>query len=253
MRISIPSLIVVMMLVAGLSGCSTTKPDVAESPGAVKDAVMQETKAPEAAKKEEKEDKEDLAANMRGLKRKLTIAKAKYEHAMLEMRAQERASMESIAYAGKDLELAEAKLKQFKEFDALNKMASAKLSLQRAKDSAAEAAEELKQIEIMYEEQDLEDMTAEFVISRGKRNAERQKQSLLIQERAYQALTDFEIPREVDALELEVEKKKNALEKAKVSADSNTLQKRIAIMSAEAGIEDLEDQLIKLQKKESSK
>jgi hypothetical protein len=243
-----------MMLVAGLSGCSTTKPDVAESPDAVKDAVMQESTAPEAARKEEKtEDKEDLAAKMRGLERKLTIAKARHEHAMLEMRIQEKASMESIAYAGKDLELAEAKLKQFKEFDALNKMASAKLSLQRAKDSAEEAAEELKQIEIMYEEQDLEDMTAEFVISRGKRNAERQKQSLLIQERAYQALTDFEIPREVDALELEVEKKKNALEKAKVTADSNTLQKRIAIMSAEAGIEDLEDQLKELQQKESSK
>jgi hypothetical protein len=122
-----------------------------------------------------------------------------------------------------------------------------------AKDTAVEAAEELKQLEIMYRDADLEDMTAEFVINRGKRNAERRKRMLAIQEKALKALMGHTIPRETAAKELEVRKLADALKNAELKGRSGGLQKEIAILTAEMEITNLKEELVKLEKKDEKK
>ena len=116
--------------------------------------------------------------------------------------------------------MAQAKLAQFRDLDMPNSVAKTGLSLQRAKDSTVEAAEELKQLEIMYRDQDLEDMTAEFVINRGKRRAERASLSLAIQESEFASLKNHSMPRELRTRELEVIRKTDALRAAQADAEA---------------------------------
>jgi hypothetical protein len=189
---------------------------------------------------------EDPAAKRGSLERKLRIARAKVEQAALDGSAQEADSKQAIDHARGDLEIATAKLAQVRDIDGPNRVAQAELALQQARDAAEEAAEELKQIEIMYEEQDLADRTAEFVINRGKRNAERRAQHIEIEARALRALREHEIVREQAALELDVARKRAALEKAERDASTGRLGKAIARMAAEAEAAELEEQLAQL-------
>ena len=153
----------------------------------------------------------------------------------------------------KEIELTQAKLAQFVALDAPNRIAGAELKFQRAKDIAEEAQEELKQLEIMYKDQDLEDMTAEFVLNRGKRNAERRKRALAIEESELKSLRDHSIPQEQTSLELELAKKEKNLKKAELDAQIKLLQKEIAIRKVEAEIADMKEEMAKLKKEERSK
>ena len=77
-----------------------------------------------------------------------------------------------LRHAQADVTMAEAKLATFREVDKPNRVAAQTLGLQTARDRAQEAADELAQVEIMYAEQDLNDMTREFVIQRERRAAD---------------------------------------------------------------------------------
>jgi hypothetical protein len=227
-------LITALFMTMAWTGCSSLHSD--DQPAGPADAQVK--------------SKEDSAAKGKALERKLAIAKARLRHAKMEQDSRMVELKKSLEYAQKEFDLAQAKLDRFQAFDAPNRIARAELSLKSARDAAEEAEEELKQLEIMYKEQDLEDLTAEFVINRGKRNAERRKQSLLIQERALKSLTNHEIPTEKKSLELEVEKKKDALGKTKRSAEAGLLKDEIEIMRIDSEIADLQEDLEDLKKKE---
>lgn len=215
------------------------------------DAVAEAAEPQEEAKEEKKESPEELAEKREDLERKLNIAKMKLEVAAMELEAQKVAAELSVRHAREELEIARGKLEQFRSIDAPNRLDSARLSLQSAKDRAVEAAEELEQIEIMYEGQDLDDRTAEFVVSRGRRNAERAAQRISIQEGQLKALEQHELPRETRSMELSVERKEADVDKAARSARTGELQKRIGVLSAESEVAKLEDQLRDLDKKAS--
>jgi hypothetical protein len=98
----------------------------------------------------------------------------------------------------------------------------------------------------MYEEQDLQDATKEFVISRGERRAAQAKASLAIQKLELEALKNHEVPRELRDLELQVTRKTSSVRKSESDAKAGRLQKEIAIMRVESEIADLKDQVAKL-------
>ena len=189
---------------------------------------------------------EDQGAKRAALERKLAIAELKLDQVKLDQEAQGKSSTKSVDFAQEELEMAQAKQAQYETLDAPNRKARGELDLKRAEDRTAEAAEELKQLEIMYDEQDLEDMTAEFVISRGRRSAERAEMSLAIQRKELESLTAHEMPRELRSLQLAVARKQTALDKAKADAESSRIKHEIAVRSAESDLTELKEQLEKM-------
>ncbi|MBU0755579.1 MAG: hypothetical protein KJ645_10605 [Planctomycetes bacterium] len=226
----VPATVLVLFFMAG---CAAVKTEPAEKPSKA-------TENSDARKKTEME-------------RKLVLAEKKLEVAKESLALQEISSMNAKTFAEYDLKMAETNLEQFEKIDGPNKIAKAELSLQRSIDAAQEAEEELKQLEIMYKDQDLEDMTAEFVINRGKRRSERTQAQLAIEREELRSLTEYEVPRELKMKAQEVEKKKTALAEAERSAANTLLQKNIAVMEAEAAIVAIKDELAELMDKEASK
>ncbi len=192
---------------------------------------------------------EDSAEKRESLQEKLAVAERRLEHARMELEMQGAEATFSVEMAVQERTIAQAELEQFIEFDLPGQSKRSELGLQRAKDSATEAAEELAQIELMYKEQDLEDMTAEFVINRGKRNAERTQRSLELQVRNHEALVGHELPREQQRRKMAVQRADHALKMAKARAKASALMKEISLMNTERELVELQKELAKLEEK----
>jgi len=178
-----------------------------------------------------------------GLERKLRIAHARLEMKEMEQKAFVHEHENQLRYAQADLAMAQAKLAKFREVDAPGRVASEELSLRTTMDRAQEAKDELAQIEIMYKDQDLDDLTAEFVVSRGRRAAERAQARIEIQEAAFKSLKERELPQEEKQLELALDKAVSGLEKIEIDGRIGEQGKSIAIQEAKDGIEKLEQEL----------
>lgn len=251
-------LTLIAILGLGLAGAAVldagTTAAVLDTGTAVAGANAQaEAPAPEEAKEEDKpgESPEDLAQKRRALERKMKIAELKLEQARMALESARESAALAEKHARVELELAMGKMTQYAEVDSKNKIEQAELSLRGARDRAHEAAEELAQIELMYEGQDLDDRTAEFVIARGKRNAERAARQIAIQERSLASLAEHEVPREIRRLQLDVDRKKAALEKEARSARVADLKNRIGVLSAESEIAGHQEEMAKLERKAS--
>jgi hypothetical protein len=186
---------------------------------------------------------ESDAREIAGLERKLEIARARLAVAQLEAAAYDQAQAAQTRHVAAEVKLAEASLARFVEADLPNRLAGAKLDLQGAKDRAQEAADELAQIKIMYAEQDLDDLTAEFVVSRGERSAARAVERLAIQEKALVALEQRELPQERQRLELALDKAGAGASEREREAEIGRHKQRIAVREAENEIVRLEGEL----------
>jgi predicted small secreted protein len=240
------TLLVAVVLLASLvlAGCASTD-------GAKDDSkAMSKSESPDAGAK--KPDK-DPAAERKDLERKIEIAELKLEQAETEAETHESTAAAAVDSAKEELEIARSKLAEFQEFDSPTKLGRAQLSLQSARDMTEEANEELAQLEIMYEEQDLEDRTREFVINRGKRNAERRARMLELETQSLESLEKYELPRELATLKLDIVRKELAVDKAVRDMRSGRLQKKIALISARGELEDLKEKLAKLDEKKEEK
>jgi len=200
-----------------LASCLSTSSDGAGSPsGADSDG-------------DSKREAEELAS-------KLKVAELKLEGARIELDSFQASHEVRVKHARAELQLAEAELAQFREVDRPARLAETELDLRSARDRAQEAAEELEQIEIMYEGQDLDDRTAEFVVSRGRRNAERAAQRIQIQEMLARGQADRELPREQSRLELAVSRAAAALADLELEGRVDAYQKRASVLEAEAEV-----------------
>ena len=145
--------------------------------------------------------------------------------------------------------MASERLTRHRDVDAPRRLAGEMLDLRAAKDRAQEAVDELKQIEIMYDEQDLDDMTAEFVVSRGRRNAERAEARIALQEAAFKALEERELPAQEASLGLDLQKAEAALAAAVRKGEITRRNLQLAIDEATARLEGLEADVEELEEK----
>lgn len=226
-----------------LAACVTSGPD--ETSTQREAAALGEAAAPAS----EADDAEDLARQIDAKERQLEIARAKLDIAKLELASQLEEQAVGLRHAEVALEMAKEKLARHQEADAPRRLASEQLDLQGAKDRAQEAADELKQIEIMYDEQDLDDLTAEFVVSRGRRNAERAEARIAIQEAAYRTLVERELPAEEASLALEVDKAKAALAAKQRAGEIAQRNREVALQEAENRVVELQAELAALREK----
>ena len=187
----------------------------------------------------------DDTADTEELQRDLELAKARLDVATVQLEARELDHKVRMEQAAADIELAKKALKKFTEADMPARVASAELDLRSARDRAQEAQDELEQIEIMYAEQDLNDKTAEFVVSRGRRSAERAKARIAIQEAQYKTLLEAELPMERSKLELAVRKHENGLAQAELEGAISRRNQEISVQEATNKVESLERKLAK--------
>jgi len=205
------------------------------------------TEAPAAAMAAEKDGHDsDKARELEALERKLGVARARLEKTRLEHELAEREHEVRVRQASASFEIAEAGLSRFREADAPNELARLRLDLRSARDRAQEAAEELAQIEIMYAEQDLDDLTAEFVVSRGRRAAERAAARIEIDESRLQSVEQREHPVKLRELTMAVEKAAHEREKLDMEGEIASRGRAIALQEAEAEIVRLEQELADL-------
>jgi hypothetical protein len=187
----------------------------------------------------EREDKDDDAYEAASLQRKLDVA----QRELAALSARQEAA---LAAARTELDLAEGKLETFREFERPSRLGETRLDLRTTKDRAQEAADELAQIEAMYEEQDLDDLTKEFVVARGRRQAERAAERVSLEEQDLTRLTERTLPAEELELRLAVDRAVAAV------ADAKSTQE-IEQLSKQHEIEDLRHELAELQKKSAAR
>ena len=197
-------------------------------------------------------EKGDAAREVEALEHKLEIARAKLEKTRLEQEVAVMQHETSVRHAQAGVELAQAALARFREADAPAQLASEELDLRSAKDRAMEAQEELKQIEIMYAEQDLDDLTAEFVVSRGRRSAERAQARIAIEEAKLASLRDREHPQKMRELELALDKARIELKKLEMQGEIGRRERAIALQEAENEIAELEHELVAKREEQGS-
>lgn len=196
----------------------------------------------------DKPDAEALGAAFRELK----ISEHRVRVAERSLESAEISARMGVHLAERELEMARFDREKFDDLIRPRRIAERELQLQGSKDRAREAAEELLQIEIMYGDQDLDDKTAEFVINRGRRSAERSARDVELQERALEAFVSYELRKESDKLELDVEKKEHALESARRNGETEVLQKQIGLMEAQSKLESEQAKVAKLKKELAS-
>lgn len=217
-----PAWICSSVLVAFLASCAATPSAEAAVDGG-------------AQPEQKKED--DLEDELRELAHELEIKKARLEIARLEEEAFAAAHETKLRHAKADVELAEARLAAFRDAESPRRLASERLDLQHARDRAQEAADELAQIQIMYEGQDLDDLTAEFVVSRGRRSAARAAARIELQERALNALEERELPQELRKLELALDRATTGLSELEREGEIAWRGKVIAVQEAEHAVQ----------------
>ncbi len=212
--------------------------DVGETAG-------EEVKEREKQAEEEAKDARQLAK----LQRDVAIAHERVAKAHMDQ-AHTRTSNESaLADADRELALEADRQRIFTERSAPNRIERARLDLMRAQDRTKEAEEELRQLEMMYAEEDFADQTKEIVLERGRRRLERSHSDLELRREELTTLTDRTIQLEIAEHELRVEQKTRVRDKEARAAESSTLDKHIAAMAAEAEVSRLEAELTALEDK----
>ncbi|MDP6741009.1 MAG: hypothetical protein QF404_13455 [Planctomycetota bacterium] len=220
------------LLIAGaLAGCKTVN-QAAQAPEAPAPSVMaqEDEHAEKADAREALEHKVHLAAERLALQER-------------EMHESNKQFEDRIRFANVEVDMAQAKLDVFRESVRPERLANESLSLASAKDRAQQAADELAQIEIMYKDQDLDDLTAEFVVSRGRRNAERAAQRIGIMEIGFARLENHELPQEEQGLSLDVEKAASALHRLHSDREIDHKRKKLALEEARFALHKLAQEL----------
>jgi len=209
--------------------------------------VQEEAAPPVSA--EPATEKPDDDHKLEDLKQDLEVSRARHEIANLENEAFLIQQAARASHAQADVQEAKANLADYLANTMPSRLAQEKLNLQGSKDNAMEAAEELEQIRIMYEEQDLEDMTREFVISRGRRRAERSEKRIAIQEAQFRSVEEHELPQQVRQLERKLVQAEEALAKTLTEGEVGRRNKALGLRESETKLKRKEREIAELTEK----
>ncbi len=242
-----------VLFVGSVTGCDMfgrqAKPIAAsaETPTSTQEASTAKPLEGADAEAEEKEKQaEEDAKDARKLAkfgRDLDVARQKVIQARMAREHAEAQHAVTVAQAEQELELETQRLRTFTERSVPNRIEWSRLALVRAEDRVKENGEELKQLEMMYAEEDFADQTKEIVLERGRRRLERSQRDLELRREDFAILTEKTIPMETAEHELKVEQNTKGLEKARRDAEAATIEKKIGLMSGAAEVARLEAEL----------
>lgn len=235
-----------------LCGCASSTQRSAEPASDDRAAQPPSTTAATQPAEDETDEKDKAEKERRELVRKqartereLVMARERMRKTKMQNEFDLQQNKLGVEKARHELELAERKLKTFKEVSTPERLDRADLSLQYSRDSVVEARQELEQLEGMYKDDQFADKTKEIVLERGRRRLERAERSLALEDRAIATLKSETLPVELIEQEDSVRDKREALKKLVFDSEMETIDQRLSILSAEAELirleEDLED------------
>ena len=167
----------------------------AEAPAEAEKPVADADKAEKDAKAKAKEQRER--------ERKLARAERELDIARMQLEKTNRSNAyakirfdQSKAKLQSDLDLAERRMRVFKEVEIPNRTARSELSLSWAENNLQNAQEELDQLLLMYKDEQFADQTKEIVIDRSRRELERTKRDVELRRGEHETLVSETLPRE---------------------------------------------------------
>lgn len=193
-------------------------------------------------------DESQKAVKLAQAERGLSLARARLEKVRADAIVAEQSSKEGVMAAEADLTMAQRNLANFEEKTSKLRIEQARNNLTMAMDNYQENVEELQQLEMMYEKTDLADKTREIVIARTRRRLERAQRSLELQKKSLENLESVEIPMERAKLQMDLDSRTRALERARREMQSSLADKRLAIMAQEHDVARQEEELDALRK-----
>jgi hypothetical protein len=191
--------------------------------------------------------KADVAKRRASLTRESALAKARWERAKKDVTDQDADNAASLAKAEAEVAFAKQKMETFDQREAPTRTAKAKLDLQGAEDGAADAQDELTQLEMMYKNSEVGDGTKEMVLQRAKRGLERSKARLEIGRGELKTLIERTLPQERARLALDLAERERDLERAKRGAEKATFEKQLAVTAADGEVVRIGDELAGLE------
>ena len=209
-----------LLIASALAGCESVN-HAAHAP---------EAPAPSAMAQEDEhadESAEDHDGAREAREHKVHLAAERLALQEREMHESEKQFEDRVRFANVEMEMAQAKLEVFRKSVMPERLASERLNLASAKDRAQQAADEL------------DDLTAEFVVSRGRRNAERAAQRIEIQEIGFARFKNHELPQEEQGLSLSVEKAASALRRLHSDHEIDRRRKELALDEAHFDLDKL--------------
>jgi hypothetical protein len=188
------------------------------------------TGAPDAAAPKADANKlDDLAYAAAAAERKVVRARQEAEQS-------ERDQAFAIERSRHELDDARKAVQHFEGFERPNRLAKAELELKDANDYLTEQDEEMRQLELLYEKDDLGDKTKEIVLARGRRRHGRAQERLEMAKRDFEDLRGFELTQQGEKLARELAAKERDLARAEWSAGITKEDKQQAIEEAERAL-----------------
>ncbi len=171
----------------------------------------------------------------------LNLAKARIEAELGELRYNDR-----IALADKEFELAKRRQQVFTKFTIPQRLARAALELEQTEHRALEAREELDQLTQPPEPGRTLDQHDAVLRERAQRRLDRAERDLLLRREEFQTLKEVTLPLEQLELDFEAERRKRAALQVQRDNESALLDRRTAVLTAEAEVERLQSALADL-------
>jgi multidrug resistance efflux pump len=191
-----------------------------------------------------KSEKYDEA--MRAAERDLGVAKAQLAAQTEDQARQLVATAAALAKMEFDAKNAQQSLDQFTTIDRPLRLEEADHNLLGTKSWIADQTEELKQLEKMYKSDDLTEETEEIVLMRARRDLDRAKRILDFQTRRDKLMRDVDLPRELEALQLEARRTAAERDKAVAVTALQQAAAKLDLDRARANFEKQERDVAKL-------
>jgi len=177
------------------------------------------------------------------MERDLHQSEIKMEIFQLQWRLSEDAAQHQADADRRTLDEARRDQELFHEFGVAEEKHDAHQSLARAKNQLEDAEDELEQLTVLYDGSELEDGTAEVVLSRGRRGLEQARNSLEQAQRDHHVALDIELPRKLETLERTVKAAHRAIERGEVARQVAEMEHQLAEQEQDRALEELREKL----------
>lgn len=173
-------------------------------------------------------------------------AKAALAKAEEDWKRYEPSSTLALQRARREKELADERLRLFKEVEEPMAKAQSDHGLRRTQDYIDDQRDELAQLEKMYKSEELTNATADIVLLRARRQLERSLADMEFAKIRAKKLREVELPNQLDQLTRDAAQKALDWDDAQKSAPQNRILKQAELTKARLNAKRLEEQLGKL-------
>ena len=190
----------------------------------------------------------DLEEELRDICRELELEKARLDLVIKKKHCLMTEAKISRAATEAELELVERRLAAFGAHTSQLQLSELDLELLTLRDEHKQSTEELKQLEMMYAESELEDKTSEIVLEQGRRRRELTAADLANMERKRAAAFEYALPMERAEIEHEVAALRAEIRLAGLQADLAIAEIELAFLEHQTSILDLEARKTQIEK-----